>query len=97
MRTIAAIAAEISKLWAKPNYAAKPYLDAMHQLDTLADNFFQDSAVSVVSYFLANATTFTGDDARRIKKELNAMVREYRLAHSRGPAWNEPTKQAYQY
>jgi hypothetical protein len=33
-----------------------------------------DSGDMIVRYFLANASTFRGESARRIKKELNSML-----------------------
>ena len=36
---------------------------------------YQDSGRSVVAYFLANAGTWRGEVARRVKKELNAMIK----------------------
>lgn len=74
-RTLAAIAAEIETDWRKPYFGAVPYLDAMRSLDAITDNYYQDSAESIVLYFLSNATTWRGDTARRIKTELKAMVR----------------------
>jgi len=47
-------------------------------LDKITDNYIEDSGVSVVLYFLSNATTWRGDDARRIKKELNDLVKSAR-------------------
>ena len=73
-RLIRDIAAEIRADWAKPNYAAVPYLDAMGALDTLRDSFFLDSAKTIVVYFLANAGTWRGKTARRVKAELKAML-----------------------
>ena len=58
MQTISTIAREISHNWKNVNYAAKPYLQAMHSLDSASDSFGYDSAKSVVSYFLANATGY---------------------------------------
>ena len=73
-RPIHEIAREIRKDWgSKVNFAAKPYLDAMGMLDRITDNFYADSGVSVVLYFLSNASTWRGETARRIKKELKAM------------------------
>lgn len=74
-RNLAVIAREIRADWNKVNYAAKPYLDAMSTLNTIKDKFYEDSAYSVVSYFLANAQTWKGDKARAIKKELNGMLK----------------------
>jgi hypothetical protein len=60
------------------NYAVRPYLDAMKSLDTLGGRYGEDNAASVVAYFLSNATSWKGDAARRIKKELNAMLNAHR-------------------
>lgn len=69
-RLIRTIAAEIQKTWSKVSPYAKPYLDAMLTLDTIEDNYFFDDGKSIVLYFLANASGWRGEDARRIKKEL---------------------------
>lgn len=74
MRTIREVAQEVKAVWVKPNFGAVPYLDAMMQLETVDDMYYADSARTIVSYFLANAGTFRGDDAKRIKAELKAMV-----------------------
>lgn len=73
-RPIHRIANEIRQLWAKPYYGAVPYLTAMYSLSTTKDNYGQDSAESIVNYFLANANTFRGEDARRLKAELKALL-----------------------
>lgn len=57
-----------------------PYLDAMRGLSELNQNYGADSAVSVVSYFLANASYWKGETARRIKAELNGMLKAHRSA-----------------
>ena len=74
VRSIFVIAEEIEKDWKPVNYAARPYLTAMHELVSITDDYYEDSALSVVSYFLANARTWRGETARRIKKELNGMI-----------------------
>ena len=75
-RPIHEIAAEIRRDWKPVNYAAAPYLDAMADLDTLAaDRYGCDSALSIVLYFLGNASAWRGDVARRIKVELYAMLK----------------------
>lgn len=74
-RPISVIAAEISASWKSPNYAAIPYLSAMRSLNTIEDNYGYDSGKSVVLYFLSNAGSWRGDDARRIKAELKALVK----------------------
>ena len=74
-RSLNTIAREIRSNWAKPYFGAVPYLDAMGSLDTMQDKFYYDDARSVVLYFLANAATWRGETARRIKAELNAMLK----------------------
>lgn len=74
-RPLHVIAADIRKAWQpKVNFAAKPYLDAMAELDTINDNYYLDSAKSVVLYFLANAQTFRGEQAKALKAELKKMA-----------------------
>lgn len=68
--TLAEIAKMIRLYWPAVNYAAKPYLDAMSQLNTMNDKFYADDAQTVVLYFLSNASGFRGEPARAIKKEL---------------------------
>ena len=72
-RPIYDIAKEIRNDWKKVNYAAAPYLDAMRQLDEITDNYYCDSGKSIVLYFLSNASSWRGETARRIKKELKAL------------------------
>lgn len=74
MRKLSEIAREIRADWKKVNYAAKPYLDAMGTLSSVDDRYYLDSAESVVLYFLANAGTWRGEVARRVKAELKQMV-----------------------
>ena len=73
-RPLHKIASEISRDWRKVNYAAVPYLDAMRSLDSITDSYYNDSARSVVLYFLANAGAWRGETAKRIKAELKAMA-----------------------
>lgn len=75
-RTIKAIAKEIKQVWVKPNYAAVPYLDAMLQVEKPDDMFYAEKASSLVAYFLSNASTFRGEDARRLKAELKKVIGE---------------------
>lgn len=76
-RTFAAIAQEIKRVWAKPYFGAVPYLDAMAEIDSSDKNapYIFETAESIVAYFLANASTWRGDDARRIKSELKDMIK----------------------
>ena len=74
-RPLYAIAAEIRRDWAKPYFGAVPYLDAMRELNAITDKYYYDDARSIVRYFIANASTWKGDTARRIKAELRDMVK----------------------
>ncbi len=53
---------EIARDWKKVNFAAVPYLRAMHELDGM---YGYDTAKSIVLYFLSNASTWRGPDASR--------------------------------
>ena len=75
VRPLYEIANEIKKDWRPVHNDAKDYLNAMQTLDSIKDNYICDSGYSIVAYFLNNARTWTGDTARRIKKELNAMLK----------------------
>jgi hypothetical protein len=74
-RPLWAIATEITRVWPKPYFGAVPYLDAMFALNNITDKYGFDDGESVVLYFLSNAKTWRGEDARRIKAELKAMVK----------------------
>ena len=74
-RSISMIATEISKDWKNVNFAAKPYLEAMFSLDAITDKYIMDSGKSIVAYFLSNASTWKGETAKRIKKELKGMLK----------------------
>jgi hypothetical protein len=70
VRSLSDIAQEISKDWKNVNFAARPYLDAMYSLDKMGDSYGADSAKSIVAYFLSNASSWRGETAKRVKKEL---------------------------
>ena len=74
-RSLSTIAAEIRRDWTRPYFGAVPYLNAMRSLDSIHDDYIHDSGKSIVLYFLANATTWRGDTARRVKAELKAMCK----------------------
>lgn len=73
-RPLYEIASEIRKTWTKVSQYAEPYLEAMQSLNSINDNYYFDSGKSVVLYFLSNANTWRGEDARRIKAELKEMA-----------------------
>ena len=72
-RSIWEIAEEIKELWPNVNYAARPYLDAMHALTSIDDMYMMDDARSIILYFLSNARSWRGPDAKRIKAELKKL------------------------
>jgi hypothetical protein len=74
-RSLSAIASDVRRNWTPVYYAAEPYLAAMARLDGIGDRFYADDARSVVLYFLSNARTWKGEHARRIKAELNAILK----------------------
>lgn len=73
-RPIFEVAAEIREDWKKPYFGAVPYLRAMDSLRSINDTYGYDDADSIVRYFLANASTWRGETARRVKKELKEML-----------------------
>jgi len=75
MRNINEIAREIRADWKNVSPYAFPYLKAMERLSSVDDGYGSDKADSIIRYFLSNATVWRGDAARRIKKELNDMLK----------------------
>lgn len=75
MRPLFEIAREIRKDWKNVSCYAAPYLNAMSCLNSVNDNYIMDSGRSIVSYFLANAGSWRGETAKRIKAELKAMLK----------------------
>lgn len=73
-RPIYEIASEISALWRRPYFGAAPYIEAMHSLSTINDTYGLDSAKSILAYFLANASSWRGPDAKRIKNEIRDLL-----------------------
>jgi len=80
-RKIRVIAAEIKKLWPKPYYAAKPYLDAMFEIESVTDEVLHDSGYDIVNRFIGNASTWRGPDAKRIKDELKSLLNPKKKKH----------------
>lgn len=73
-RNLETIAREINKDWKNIHFAARPYLNAMYSLNTIADNYGLDSGRSIVLYFLNNSSTWKGETTRRIKAELKQIL-----------------------
>jgi hypothetical protein len=73
-RMLSFIARDIRATWPKVYFGAVPYLQAMASLDSMSSRYGEDDARSIVAYFLANAGTWRGPDAQRIKAELKGML-----------------------
>lgn len=75
-RSLSVIANEIRKDWGNKIYfGAVPYLEAMMTLDKITDKYMFDSAETIVIYFLSNASSWRGEKAKSIKKELKDMLK----------------------
>ena len=74
MRKLSEIAQEIRADWKNVSVYARPYLDAMSGLSTVNENYIAEDGRTVVLYFLANAGSWRGEVARRVKQELKKMV-----------------------
>jgi hypothetical protein len=73
--TVSEIAHAIAKDWANVSPYAVDYLNAMKEIRSVEDNYYDDSAKSVILYFLANANTYRGENARAYKALLKEMVK----------------------
>lgn len=74
-RPLCEIGDEIAYTWPRPYFGAVPYIEALRDLNTIDEMHGLDSAKSIVLYFLSNATTWRGEDARRIKAELKSHLK----------------------
>lgn len=75
VRPIYKIAIDIRADWKKIHFAARPYLDAMFQMDSIDRSFGYDSGKEIVLYFLSNASSWRGPVAKKIKEELKALCK----------------------
>ena len=75
VESLARLATRIRIAWPKPYFGAVPYLNALRSLHSMDDNYGEDSARSIVAYFLANASTWRGPEAKAIKAELNRRLK----------------------
>lgn len=76
-RPLRQIAREIRDDWKNMSVYARPYYEAMADLNKITDSYGADSAYSVVVYFLSNAASWKGETARRVKAELKKMCKDY--------------------
>lgn len=73
-RPLHEIAAEIYNDWERPSPYAMPYMSALRILDSVNDMYYNDSAFEIVARFLANASSWRGPVAKRIKIELRQLI-----------------------
>jgi hypothetical protein len=57
------------------NFAAKPYLQALTQIDSVNSTYGCDSGKSIVLYFLGNASQYKGEQAKIVKAELKRRIK----------------------
>lgn len=73
---ISAIAKIVKQDWQNAYFGAVPYLKAMSQLEDINQMYYEDSAASVVRYFLSNAKSWRGETARAVKAKLNQLLND---------------------
>jgi hypothetical protein len=74
-RPIYKIANEILNDWKAPYFGARPYLAAMLTINNELENYGQDTAKSIILYFLSNASAYRGDKAKQLKAELKNLIK----------------------
>ena len=74
--TIYQIAAIIKNACPEIYFGASVYIEAMQSMDKITDNYYEDSGPEIVAKFLVNASTWRGETARAVKKELNRRLKE---------------------
>lgn len=74
-RPVYKIAEEILNDWTAPHFAARPYLAAMLTINNEHENYGQDTAKSIILYFLSNSITYRGNKAKELKKELKLLTK----------------------
>ena len=73
--SVSEIAHAIAKDWTNVSPYAADYLNAMKDIQDIDGSYYADSAKSVVMYFLANASSYRGENARAYKALLKDMVK----------------------
>ena len=69
------IARLIASDWKNISPYARDYLNAMKEINDIEGAYYADSCKSVVLYFLANAGTYRGENARAYKAILKEMIK----------------------
>ena len=73
-RQLHQIGREIAQTWKNPYFGAVPYIEALLYLTGMDSTYGHEDAESIVLRFLNEAATWRGEDARRVKAELRAML-----------------------
>jgi hypothetical protein len=74
-RRLSSIAADIKKDWFTIPIHALVYVEAMERLTRIKDTYINDTGRDIVLRFLCNATSWRGEVARNIKKELREILK----------------------
>jgi hypothetical protein len=74
-RPVFKIAEEILNDWRAPHFAARPYLAAMLTINNELEQYGHDTAKNIILYFLSNASTYRGNIAKELKKELKLLIK----------------------
>ena len=75
-RTFQQIAKDIESTWLNVYFGAAPYLEALLTLDTSNPNapYYYETAGGIALGFLANASSFRGAEAKKLKAELKSLL-----------------------
>jgi len=68
----------IIRNWKPINFAAKPYAEAMQDIDSKG-MYILDSWDSIVAYFLSNSSSWRGPDAKSVKAELKRRLKSKKM------------------
>jgi len=74
-RPLYEIAKDIRENWKNIDPFAKEYVDALAKMKTINEKYGCEDADTIVIRFLCNVQTWRGEHARRIKLELNTMLK----------------------
>lgn len=74
LRPLRDIAVEIRRAWTAITPAARPWVNAMAAVDTVTDTWGKDTGKDIIENFLKNCKGFEGEDAARLKNDLEAHL-----------------------
>jgi hypothetical protein len=78
-KSLGELASAIRRDWTQSekgiNFGARPYLEALEAMGSIKDNYGADSAKSIATYFLSNATGWKGPVAKLVKEELKRRIK----------------------